>query len=129
MAGAAHGHGEFDNDQSPYSHPDVHTHHDEEHGSAVRKNIWRVFWILFALTALEFIVAFTVGRGAFRNVTFIVMTLVKAAYIVGVFMHLRDEVKRLIYTILIPMLFVVWFILAMLIEGGFYNQDSGGWFG
>ena len=118
-------HGEFDNDQSEYNHPDIHTHHDEAHGTAVRKKIWQVFWILLILTVLEFVVAFTVGRGTFRNVTYIVMTLVKAFYIVGSFMHLKDEVKSLIMTILIPMLFILWLILALLIEGGFYN---GGWF-
>lgn len=101
-------------------------HHDEAAGAAQRKKIWMVFWILFAITALEFIIAFTVGRGTFRNVTFIVMTLVKAAYIVGEFMHLRHEVKSLIMTILIPMLFVVWLIVALLVEGGFYFS---GWFG
>ena len=126
MGNVQHTSGEFDNDQSAYTHPDIHTHHDEDHGAHVRKKIWQVFWILFAITAAEFLVAFVVGRGTFRNVTFIVMTLVKAAYIVGVFMHLKDEVKSLLFTVLIPMLFVVWFVLALLIEGGFYN---GGWFG
>lgn len=126
MSDAKHHSGEFDNDQSAYTHPDIHTHHDEAHGVAVRKNIWKVFWILAALTALEFLVAFVVGRGAFRNITFILMTLVKAGYIVGIFMHLKDEVRSLLMTILIPCLFVLWFILALLIEGGFYN---GGWFG
>jgi cytochrome c oxidase subunit IV len=115
----------FDNDQSPYTHPDVHIHHSEEAGVKSRKKIWFVFWLLFGITALEFIIAFTVGRGTFRNVTFIVMTLVKAFYIVAYFMHLRDEVKSMITTILIPLVFVLWLILALLIEGGFYN---GGWF-
>lgn len=126
MSDAQHSHGEFDNDQSAYTHPDVHTHHSEEAGVGIRKKIWQVFWILFILTAIEFVIAFTVGRGIFRHTTFIVMTLVKAFYIVGTFMHLKDEVKSLIFTILIPMLFVVWFVLALLIEGGFYQ---GGWFG
>ena len=50
---------------------------------------------------------------------------VKAFYIVGTFMHLKDEVKSLIMTILIPLTFVLWLILALLIEGGFYGK---GWF-
>lgn len=114
-----------------HSTPVSHDSHDSHHGAAdggakQRKQIWKVFWILFAITALEFVIAFTVGRGAFRNVTFIVMTLVKAAYIVGEFMHLKHEVKSLIMTILIPLLFVVWLIIALLVEGGFYGS---GWFG
>jgi cytochrome c oxidase subunit IV len=108
---------------APASHD---SHHPADGGAKQRKQIWKVFWILFAITALEFIIAFTVGRGTFRNVTFILMTIVKAAYIVGEFMHLKHEVKSLIMTILIPMLFVVWLIIALLVEGGFYG---GGWFG
>jgi cytochrome c oxidase subunit 4 len=115
----------YDNDQSPYTHPDIHTQHDEAAGVATRKKIWTVFWILFILTAIEFVIAFTVPRGAFRNITYIVMTLVKAFYIVGTFMHLKDETKSLIMTILIPLTFVLWLILALLIEGGFYGK---GWF-
>jgi len=112
--------------ENPNLHPDIHNHHSEEYGKKSRKKIWQVFWILFAITAAEFAVAFMVGRGTFRNVTFIVMTIVKAFYIVAEFMHLRHEVKSLIMTILIPMLFVVWLVLALLLEGGWY---SGGWFG
>ena len=115
----------YDNDQSPYTHPDIHTHHDEAAGVTTRKKIWQVFWILFILTAIEFVIAFTVPRGAFRNITYTLMTLVKAFYIVGTFMHLKDEVKSLIMTILIPLTFVLWLILALLIEGGFYGK---GWF-
>jgi cytochrome c oxidase subunit IV len=45
------------------------------------------------------------------------MTIVKAAYIVGEFMHLRYEVKVLIWSILIPMVFVVWMLVAFVYEG------------
>lgn len=126
MADTHHAHSKgYDNDQSPYTHPDVHTHHDEEAGSKVRKKIWQVFWLLFAITAVEFVIAFVLGRGMFRNMLFIGLTLVKAGYIVAVFMHLKDEVRSLIMTILIPLTFVLWLILALLIEGTFYGK---GWF-
>jgi cytochrome c oxidase subunit IV len=115
----------YDNDQSPYDHPDVHLHHDESKGSKIRKKIWQVFWILFAITAVEFIIAFVLDRGAFRNMLFIGLTLVKAGYIVAVFMHLKDEIRSLMMTILIPLAFVLWLILCLLIEGGFYGK---GWF-
>jgi cytochrome c oxidase subunit IV len=42
---------------------------------------------------------------------------VKAAYIVGEFMHLRYEVKVLFWSILIPMIFVVWMLVAFVYEG------------
>lgn len=112
--------------ENPYEHPDVHLHHDEEYGKKSRKKIWQVFWILLLITVGEFAVAFILPRGAARNITFILMTIVKAFYIVAEFMHLRHEVKSLILTVLIPLTFVVWMVLALLLEGGFYN---GGWFG
>lgn len=106
---------------------DSHSHGHDDHlaGRAQRKRIWIVFWVLFAITALEFLVAFTVERGLFRNMTFILMTLVKAFYIVAEFMHLKHEVKNLIITILVPVMFVLWLILALLLEGNFYGT---GWF-
>ena len=116
----------YDNDQSPYTHPDVHMQHDDAAGAVTRKKIWTVFWILLILTVIEFVIAFTIPRGAPRNITYILMTLVKAFYIVGSFMHLKDEVKSMIMTILIPLTFVVWFILVLLVEGTLYGQ---GWFG
>lgn len=121
---SAHSKG-YDNDQSPYTHPDIHTQHDEAAGAKIRKKIWLVFWILFAITAVEFLIAFVMPRGTARNMVFIGLTLVKAGYIVAIFMHLKDEVKSLIMTILIPLAFVLWLILALLIEGGFYGK---GWF-
>jgi cytochrome c oxidase subunit IV len=45
------------------------------------------------------------------------MTIVKAGYIVGEFMHLRYEVKVLIWSILIPMIFIVWMLVAFIYEG------------
>jgi cytochrome c oxidase subunit 4 len=46
------------------------------------------------------------------------MTIVKAFYIVGEFMHLKHEVKTLIWAILLPAIFVVWLLIALIYEGG-----------
>ena len=48
---------------------------------------------------------------------FVGMTFIKAGYIVGEFMHLAHETKTLMWTILLPCLFVVWLIVALLIQG------------
>jgi cytochrome c oxidase subunit IV len=80
--------------------------------------IWRTFWILSAITALEFTVAFLVPAGSLKVFTFVAMTIVKAFYIVGEFMHLRHEAKALIWAILLPALFVIWLLIAMLREAG-----------
>ncbi|MGD1843457.1 MAG: cytochrome C oxidase subunit IV family protein [Thermonemataceae bacterium] len=84
------------------------------------KIIWRTFWILLIVTALEFLVAFTLPAEyrTLKILIFVGMTIVKAFYIVGEFMHLKHEVKSLIWSILIPTIFVVWLITALLVEGG-----------
>lgn len=59
---------------------------------------------------------------------FLVLTLLKAAYIVKVFMHLGDEVKGMILLVLIPLTLFIWFIIAFLADGGFWlhmNNTSG----
>ena len=81
------------------------------------KAIWRTFWILLGITALEFLIAFTMAHGTLRVSIFVLMTLVKAFYIVAEFMHLKGEVNMLIWSILIPTIFVVWLVIALLLEG------------
>lgn len=81
------------------------------------KKLWMVALILGILTAVEFIVAFMMPHGAFKTGIFVVMTIVKAFYIVGEFMHLRHEVKVLTWSIVIPMVFVVWMLVAFVYEG------------
>jgi cytochrome c oxidase subunit IV len=82
--------------------------------------IWRVFWILFIVTALELAVAFSLPHEwqTLRISIFMGMTLIKAYYIVSEFMHLRYELKSLIWSILIPTIFIIWLVVALLIEGG-----------
>lgn len=81
--------------------------------------IWKTFWILLGVTALEFLIAFTVDAKLVRITTFLVLTIVKAFYIVGEFMHLKHEVKSLIWSILIPTAFVVWLVVALMVEGDY----------
>lgn len=77
----------------------------------------RVAAILGVVTGIEFIIAFTMETSPLRTSLFVGLTLVKAYYIVSEFMHLGHEVKVLIWSILIPMLFVIWLIIALLVEG------------
>ena len=81
------------------------------------KKLWTVAGILGAITAVEFIVAFTMPHGAMKTTIFVIMTIVKAAYIVGEFMHLKYESKVLLWSILIPLGFVVWMLVAFVYEG------------
>ncbi|MFM7858832.1 MAG: cytochrome C oxidase subunit IV family protein [Flammeovirgaceae bacterium] len=81
------------------------------------KKLWKVAGILGAITTLEFLIAFTMPHGLAKTFIFVVMTIVKAGYIVGEFMHLRYEVKVLFWSILIPITFIVWMLIAFVYEG------------
>ena len=51
-----------------------------------------------------------------------ILTLAKAFWIVSVFMHLGDEIRNMIMTIVVPLLLFVWFIAAFLWDGGSYKN-------
>ncbi|MEL7004483.1 MAG: cytochrome C oxidase subunit IV family protein [Bacteroidota bacterium] len=82
------------------------------------KKIWLTAGIMAGVTIIEFIIAFTMGPSTTKVAIFIGLTIVKAFYIVAEFMHLKYEVKVLIWSILIPLIFVVWMLIAFLYEGG-----------
>ncbi|QMW02518.1 cytochrome C oxidase subunit IV family protein [Spirosoma foliorum] len=98
-----------------------HSHGTHEVGEIPPANtglIWRTFIILSVITAFEFTLAYLMKAGTLRTTIFVLMTLVKAFYIVGEFMHLKHEVKSLIWAIVIPVVFVIWLLVALLTEGG-----------
>lgn len=83
------------------------------------KRLWTVAGILGLVTLFEFGVAFGLPHEMkdLRVWIFVIMTIVKAAYIVGEFMHLKYEAKFLMWSIIIPMVFVVWMLVAFVYEG------------
>jgi len=97
---------------------DAHGHAVTEATPASTAIIWRTFWVLAGITAVEFALAYFMKAGGFRTSLFIIMTLVKAFFIVGEFMHLKHEVKSLIWAIVVPVVFIVWLLAALLTEGG-----------
>ncbi len=89
-----------------------------EHDTMNKKRIWRVFWILVAITTVEFIIALLlVPRHILpinmANPVYIVLTLFKAFYIVAYFMHLKFEKVGMAYVILIPIIFIIGLILVL----------------
>jgi cytochrome c oxidase subunit IV len=93
------------------------------------KHILKVTMYLAIATAIEFILAFTVPRGYFLTSIFVLLTFYKTFYIVGEFMHLAHEAKVLIWAIASPVLFIIWLIVAMLIEGNFVFESLKAIFG
>lgn len=61
------------------------------------------------------------------NIFFIFMSLLKAAFIVGEFMHVRYETRALTLTILVPTIFLIWFIGAFLWEGTEWQNNREFW--
>ena len=67
------------------------------------KKIWITALILGVITAVEFIIAFTFPHSiiSLKVVLFLVLTIVKAYFIVSEFMHLGHEKKALVYSIIL----------------------------
>lgn len=81
------------------------------------KKIWKTALIMALITGAEFVMAFTMPRGILLYVLFIVLTIWKAKYIMMDFMHLGEEAKPLFYSIIVPLIFLVWLLIALAKEG------------
>ena len=92
--------------------------HDHEAG---KKLALKTILILGAITITEVLVALT-GKGyiisgfhlaeAILAIIMIAMSAYKAYLIVFEFMHMRHEVKGLRFSVLLPMLLLVWAVIA-----------------
>ena len=107
------------------SSENTHLEHAEEHSSMTKKKIWKVFFILLGITILEFILALAIPESILpqhiKNFAYVILTLVKAFYIVAFFMHLKFEKYTLIVGILVSFIFIIYFIILMLTEGNYMN--------
>ncbi|MGB8191141.1 MAG: cytochrome C oxidase subunit IV family protein [Chitinophagaceae bacterium] len=101
--------------------PEVSAH---DHPAEGTKRIWKTFWLLLIITVIE------LGLGMLMYATdfsplldliikgvIIILSLAKAFYIVSIFMHLGDELRNMVMTIVVPLLLFVWFIGAFLWDG------------
>ncbi len=102
--------------------------HAHEHVSNT-KRIWLVFVILSVITTVEVIFGLIKPEALHMNNflhmnllnwMFIILTLVKAYYIVWAFMHLEGEKASLRWAIVGPLIFLIlYLILIILIEGNY----------
>lgn len=101
----------------------VNANHSEEAGKGIRKKIYKVTALLTIITIVEIFMGVAFKRDGSSlwesiKLAFVVLTLVKAAYIVLVFMHLGDERKNLKYVVLLPYaLFILYLIFIGTSEG------------
>ncbi|MBL0314245.1 MAG: cytochrome C oxidase subunit IV family protein [Flavobacteriales bacterium] len=101
----------------------INARHSEEDGKKIRKKLYFVTVLLTVITIIEIFMGVAFKRNATFTweaikLTFVILTLVKAAYIVLVFMHLGDERKNLKYVVLLPYaLFILYLLFIALYEG------------
>ena len=110
-------------------------HHSAEEGVKIRKKIWFVTFLLSVITIIEVGVGIFWGRNTLGEdsaawwsikIFYIVLTLVKAGYIILVFMHLGDERKSLKYVILVPyIIFIIYAMFMIFIEGAYVGSIFG----
>ena len=107
--------------------PEVTVHHAPG-GDETVKRIIKTTVILSVITLIELALGFWIyfmhknpdyshSFVLFLKGVIVILSLAKAFYIVGVFMHLGDEIRNLIMTIVVPLLLFVWFIAAFLWDG------------
>ncbi len=103
--------------------PEITFHHEPSQGT---KRIWKTFWLLLFITMAELGLGFlmyflhgSIGTGLilFLKGVIVILSLAKAFYIVSIFMHLGDELRNMIMTIVVPLMLFVWFIGAFLWDG------------
>ena len=108
-----------------------HHHHSD---ADFRKRVKKTTILLSVITVIELAIGlaiYNIHKGPdpsdllvlmFKGVVCI-LTLAKAYYIVSVFMHLGDEVRNMIMTIVVPLGLFIWFIIAFLYDGNSFKNN------
>ncbi|HAO45326.1 MAG TPA: cytochrome C oxidase subunit IV family protein [Ferruginibacter sp.] len=113
------------------SSPEITFAHAPAEGTG---RIWKVFWLLSVVTIIELVLGFGLAKHWYGEpetshtmILFVkgvicILSLAKAFYIVSVFMHLGDEIRNFIMTIVVPLLLFLWFIGAFLWDGNSWKN-------
>jgi len=99
-------------------HSNIHAEGEVHEEGMTKSKIWQIFFVLLGITTIEFIIAlYFVPKGILTyhsaNPMYIVLTLLKAFYIVAYFMHLKFEKMGLALSIIVPILFIIGLILVL----------------
>ncbi len=112
---------------------EVSIHHQHTEDAIFKKRVRKTTILLSIITLIELgigLTIYTIHRGANPNASLVlafkgmvcILTLAKAYYIVSVFMHLGDEIRNMIMTIVVPLMLFVWFIIAFVADGNSYKN-------
>ena len=106
-------------------------HHTDD--TTFKKRVKKTTILLSVITVIELaigLIIYSINKGdvnrdflilCFKGVVCI-LTLAKAYYIVSVFMHLGDEIRNMIMTIVVPLMLFIWFIIAFIADGDSYKK-------
>ncbi|MGE5107328.1 MAG: cytochrome C oxidase subunit IV family protein [Sphingobacteriales bacterium] len=101
------------------------------HRTDTVRRIWKTTIILSVITLIELALGFGLAKEWYGTSHSAILTvkgficilsLAKAFYIVSIFMHLGDEIRNLIMTIVVPLMLFVWFIAAFLWDGNSWRD-------
>ena len=109
----------------------IQHHHADD--ATFYKKVKKTTILLSVITVIELVIGlliYNIHKGDSPNELLILMfkgavcilTLAKAYYIVSVFMHLGDEIRNMIMTIVVPLMLFIWFIAAFIWDGNSYKN-------
>lgn len=109
---------------------EVTMHHHQIDDRSFKKKIIKTTIILSIITVVELglgLLMYALNlpddlRRLLIKGVIIILSLAKAYFIVSIFMHLGDEIRNMILTIVIPLMLFIWFILAFIIDGNSYKN-------
>lgn len=113
--------------------PEITFHHAPRPSDEMVKRIIKTTIVLSIITLIELAMGFSIYF-IHKNPDFshalvlaikgciVILSLAKAFYIVSVFMHLGDEIRNMIMTIIVPLMLFIWFIAAFLWDGNSYKN-------
>ena len=109
------------------------TFHHHTDDNTFKSKVKKTTILLSVITIIELAIGlliYNMNKGGNPNELLVLMfkgmvcilTLAKAYYIVSVFMHLGDEIRNMIMTIVVPLLLFIWFITAFIWDGNSYKN-------
>ena len=115
------------------AYPEVSFHHHHGDDTEFKRRVRKTTILLSIITIIELAIGltiYTIHKGDNPNALLVLMfkgmvsilTLAKAYYIVSVFMHLGDEIRNMIMTIVVPLMLFIWFIIAFIYDGNSYKN-------
>ncbi|MCH8554739.1 MAG: cytochrome C oxidase subunit IV family protein [Schleiferiaceae bacterium] len=102
-----------------------------DHAPKGTKWIWNIFWLLLIVTTVEVVLGIIqpeflakqfLGTRILNHI-FIILTLVKAFYIVEYFMHVKYENKPMRFSLYLPVLILIPYLTFILLTEGNYIES------